>query len=144
MDIANRFLTAHGELVETILWDTGECYRRRIDMPPGTVLMTLLAGQESFRAMSVPLVTSVATFETQLTQNLFSLYRGSNGVFLVYSIADHETFSQCTSWLEEIRKHVDEHVPIMLIGNQVDRSTERAVQTSHAQAFAREFSRISN
>lgn len=98
MDIANRFLTAHGELVETLLWDT--------------------AGQETFRAMSVP------------------LYRGSNGVFLVYSIADRETFNQCTSWLEEVRKHVDEHVPIMLIGNQVDRGTERTVETSHAQAFA--------
>ena len=26
MDIVNRFLTAHGELVETVLWDTGKCY----------------------------------------------------------------------------------------------------------------------
>lgn len=100
MDIANRFLTAHGELVETILWDT--------------------AGQETFRAMSVP------------------LYRGSNGVFLVYSIADRETFNECASWLTEIRKHVDEHVPVMLIGNQIDRIAERAVETSDVQAFALE------
>jgi len=98
MDIVNRFLTTQGELVETILWDT--------------------AGQETFRAMSVP------------------LYRGSNGVFLVYSIADRETFNQCSSWLTEVRRHVDENVPIMLIGNQIDRVAERAVETSDAQAFA--------
>jgi hypothetical protein len=24
MDIASRFMTAHGELVKTVLWDTGE------------------------------------------------------------------------------------------------------------------------
>ncbi|KAF8602783.1 P-loop containing nucleoside triphosphate hydrolase protein [Ceratobasidium sp. AG-I] len=100
MDIVNRFLTAHGELVETILWDT--------------------AGQETFRAMSVP------------------LYRGSHGVFLVYSIADRETFNQCSGWLAEVRKHVDENVPVMLVGNQIDRVTERAVETSEAQAFALE------
>jgi len=100
MDITNRFMTAHGELVKTILWDT--------------------AGQEAFRAMIKP------------------LYRGANGVFLVYSIADPESFNKCASWLAEVRKQVDESVPIMLIGNQVDRAAERAVQTSDAQAYALE------
>ena len=98
MDIANRFLTAHGELVKTVLWDT--------------------AGQEAFRAMTKP------------------LYRGANGVFLVYSIADSESFHNIPEWLTEIRKHVDENVPIMLIGNQVDRVSERVVEPSEAQAFA--------
>lgn len=98
MDIANRFLTAHGELVKTVLWDT--------------------AGQEAFRAMTKP------------------LYRGANGVFLVYSIADSESFHNIPGWLTEIRENVDENVPIMLIGNQVDRVSERAVEPSEAQAFA--------
>ncbi|KAG9096603.1 hypothetical protein FRC07_010897, partial [Ceratobasidium sp. 392] len=100
MDIANRFMTAHGELVKTVLWDT--------------------AGQEAFRAMIKP------------------LYRGTNGIFLVYSIADAESFNQCASWLAEIRTNVDESVPIMLLGNQIDRAAERAVSTSDAQAFALE------
>ncbi|KAJ1309383.1 hypothetical protein OPQ81_006160 [Rhizoctonia solani] len=100
MDIANRFMTAHGELVKTVLWDT--------------------AGQEAFRAMTKP------------------LYRGAHGVFLVYSIADAESFNNCPSWLTEIRAHVDENAPIMLIGNQIDRTEERAVETSDAQAFALE------
>ncbi|CAE6525506.1 unnamed protein product [Rhizoctonia solani] len=98
MDIANRFMTAHGELVKTVLWDT--------------------AGQEAFRAMTKP------------------LYRGVHGVFLVYSIADAESFNNCPEWLTEIRAHVDENVPIMLIGNQIDRTEGRAVETSDAQAFA--------
>ncbi|CAE6533984.1 unnamed protein product [Rhizoctonia solani] len=100
MDIANRFMTAHGELVKTVLWDT--------------------AGQEAFRAMTKP------------------LYRGVHGVFLVYSIADAESFTSCSDWLTEIRGQVDEHVPIMLVGNQIDRAEARAVEASDAQAFALE------
>ncbi|CAE6430617.1 unnamed protein product [Rhizoctonia solani] len=100
MDIADRFMTAHGELVKTVLWDT--------------------AGQETFRAMTKP------------------LYRGSHGVFLVYSIADAESFNNCADWLTEIRGHVDEHAPIMLVGNQIDRAEQRAVATNDAQAFATE------
>ncbi|CCO32673.1 hypothetical protein BN14_06736 [Rhizoctonia solani AG-1 IB] len=98
MDIASRFMTAHGELVKTVLWDT--------------------AGQEAFRAMTKP------------------LYRGAHGVFLVYSVADAESFDNCLEWLTEVRAHVDEHVPVMLIGNQIDRTGERAVETKNAQAFA--------
>ncbi|QRW26764.1 Ras domain-containing protein [Rhizoctonia solani] len=99
MDIANRFMTAHGELVKTVLWDT--------------------AGQEAFRAMTKP------------------LYRGTHGVFLVYSIADTESFDKCLEWLTEVRAHVDENAPIILIGNQVDRTGERTVETNSARAFAR-------
>ncbi|KDN41194.1 hypothetical protein RSAG8_07608, partial [Rhizoctonia solani AG-8 WAC10335] len=98
MDIVNRFMTAHGELIKTVLWDT--------------------AGQETFRAMTKP------------------LYRGAHGVFLVYSIADAESFNNCSDWLTELRGHVDENVPIMLVGNQIDRAEGRAVETSDAQAFA--------
>ncbi|GAB1517040.1 Rab GTPase ypt31 [Rhizoctonia solani] len=87
MDIANRFMTAHGELVKTVLWDT--------------------AGQEAFRAMTKP-------------------------------IADTESFDKCLEWLTEVRAHVDENAPIMLIGNQVDRTGERTVETNSARAFALE------
>ncbi|KAG8790296.1 Ras- protein Rab-2A [Ceratobasidium sp. 428] len=76
------------------------------------------AGQERFRAM---------------TQ---SHYRRAHGVLLVYSIIDRRSFNQCTDWLSEIRANVDERMPIMLIGNQIDRSSERAVQTSQGQFFA--------
>lgn len=66
MDIVNRFLTTQGELVETILWDTGACFSF-LDIHFGTTLIRLLAGQETFRAMSVPLVTQIVFFKTQLT-----------------------------------------------------------------------------
>jgi GTPase SAR1 family protein len=55
----------------------------------------------------------------------------------VYSVADAESFDNCLEWLTEVRAHVDEHVPVMLIGNQIDRTGERAVETKNAQAFAR-------
>ncbi|KAG9126386.1 hypothetical protein FRC07_003601 [Ceratobasidium sp. 392] len=76
------------------------------------------AGQERFHAM---------------TQ---SHYRRAHGVFLVYSITDRRSFKQCKDWLSEIRANVEEEVPIMLVGNQIDRSAERAIPTSQGQFFA--------
>ncbi|KAB5592119.1 Ras small GTPase family Ras protein [Ceratobasidium theobromae] len=76
------------------------------------------AGEESFRTMIRP------------------FYRDTNGVFLVYSIAERRSFEQCTSWVTELRRNVDENVPIMLIGNQVDRAAERAIRYDEARAFA--------
>lgn len=78
------------------------------------------AGQERFRSLTR------------------SHYRGANGVLLVYDITDRDSFLNCAEWLVEVRRHVGENVPIMLIGNQVDRITERAVDTNEAQAFALE------
>ncbi|KAG8790294.1 Ras- protein Rab-11A [Ceratobasidium sp. 428] len=76
------------------------------------------AGQERFRSLTR------------------SYYNKAQGVFLLYSVANSESFDRCMSWLTEIRANVDERVPIMLVGNQVDRTAERTVSTSQAQRFA--------
>ncbi|KAG9073837.1 hypothetical protein FRC06_011119, partial [Ceratobasidium sp. 370] len=65
-----------------------------------------------------------------------ALTRSAQGVFLLYNIANLDSFNQCADWLAEIRARVDERIPIMLIGNQLDRTAERAVSTGQAQNFA--------
>ncbi|ELU37223.1 Ras domain-containing protein [Rhizoctonia solani AG-1 IA] len=111
MDIANRFMTAHGELVKTVLWDTG----RPITLAGCSSLMHILY-------YSWP--------------RGFSCNDQAVGVFIT-TIADTESFDKCLEWLTEVRAHVDENAPIMLIGNQVDRTGERTVETNSARAFAR-------
>ncbi|KAG8695125.1 hypothetical protein FRC08_008028 [Ceratobasidium sp. 394] len=76
------------------------------------------AGQERFRAITR------------------SYYNKAQGAFLLYNIADLDSFNRCADWLAEIRAHVDERTPIMLIGNQIDRESERAVSTSQGQNLA--------
>lgn len=65
-----------------------------------------------------------------------SYYRGTDGVILVYSVANRDTFNQCRGWLAELRRNLGELVPVILIGNQIDLKEERAVEADEAQVFA--------
>ncbi|KAG8732541.1 Ras- protein Rab-2A [Ceratobasidium sp. 423] len=76
------------------------------------------AGQEQFRSI------------------VRSHYRGADGVLLVYNITDKLSFLACGKWLEDLRAKIDEDVPIMLVGNQIDLSDLRKVETSEGEAFA--------
>ncbi|CUA71913.1 GTP-binding protein YPT31/YPT8 [Rhizoctonia solani] len=65
-----------------------------------------------------------------------SYYRRANGVFLVYSVTDRLSFLACWDWLKDLRTRVDEEVPIILVGNQIDLSQSRTVKTSEGEEFA--------
>eukprot|EP01128_Nolandella_sp_AFSM9_P000383 TRINITY_DN10542_c0_g1_i1.p1 TRINITY_DN10542_c0_g1~~TRINITY_DN10542_c0_g1_i1.p1 ORF type:complete len:233 (-),score=55.57 TRINITY_DN10542_c0_g1_i1:235-846(-) len=77
------------------------------------------AGQESFRSITR------------------SYYRGAAGALLVYDITRRETFHHLSSWLEDARKHANENMVIMLIGNKSDLDRRR-VSTEEGEQFARE------
>ena len=76
------------------------------------------AGQERYRA-----ITS-------------AYYRGAVGALLVYDISKHQTYTNVTRWLKELRDHADSNIVIMLVGNKSDLKHLRAVPTDEATAFA--------
>ena len=76
------------------------------------------AGQERYRA-----ITS-------------AYYRGAVGALLVYDISKHQTYTNVTRWLKELRDHADSNIVIMLVGNKSDLKHLRAVPTDEAKAFA--------
>ncbi|KAH7318815.1 small GTPase superfamily [Rhizoctonia solani] len=76
------------------------------------------AGQEKFRS------------------TVRSHYRGANGALLIYNVTSTRSFSACKAWLEDLRTKIDEDVPIMLVGNQIDLSGLREVQASEGKKFA--------
>jgi Ras-related protein Rab-2A len=55
---------------------------------------------------------------------------------LVYDITRRETFHHLTSWLEDARKHSNETMTIMLIGNKSDLESKRVVTYEEGQEFA--------
>ena len=61
------------------------------------------AGQESFRSI------------------IKSFYRKAACVFLVYSVANRESFKQMDSWLKEAKESSAENSVFILVGNQCDR-----------------------
>lgn len=73
------------------------------------------AGQERFRT-----ITS-------------SYYRNANGIFIVYSIDNPQSFQNVDSWLQEVSRYSDNTVKILL-GNKSD--GPRAVTTEEAQEYA--------
>ena len=76
------------------------------------------AGQERFRAITA------------------AYYRGSNGIILVYDVANNDSFDNCLHWINEVKKYAPhENIEILLVGNKCDRA-DRAVPYSIASKFA--------
>ncbi|GAB6030966.1 Ras-protein Rab-2A [Chamberlinius hualienensis] len=77
------------------------------------------AGQEEFRSITR------------------SYYRGSAGALLVYDVSKRETFNRLTKWLEDVRENSHSSTVIMLIGNKSDLQSQRKVQKSEGESFAK-------
>eukprot|EP00756_Hemistasia_phaeocysticola_P055834 Hpha_TRINITY_DN31826_c0_g1::TRINITY_DN31826_c0_g1_i1::g.29990::m.29990/K07910/RAB18; Ras-related protein Rab-18 len=80
------------------------------------------AGQERFRTLTS------------------SYYRGAQGVILVYSINDRESFTHIGTWLREVdRFKTFDDVAKLLVGNKKDLEEERKVSREEAQEVAQEY-----
>ncbi|CAI5509756.1 unnamed protein product [Closterium sp. Naga37s-1] len=81
------------------------------------------AGQERFRTLTS------------------SYYRGAQGIILVYDVTRRDTFTNLSDvWLKEIDMYstVSDCV-LMLVGNKVDKESERQVAKEEGIAFARQY-----
>merc|ERR1712032_1198944 len=79
------------------------------------------AGQDRFRS---------------ITRNYF---RGSNGIMLVFNVANLSSFKNIKKWVNQIRQTLHDDVSITLIGNKCDLEEERKVQYEEAEEIAKEF-----
>jgi len=86
---------------------------------PVTLTVSDIAGQERFRT-----ITS-------------SFYEDTKGVIIVYDICTQSTFNtELDAWIEEARRYAPDSA-IILVGNKIDRITEREVKAELAQEKAR-------
>jgi Ras-related protein Rab-7A len=81
------------------------------------------AGQERFQSLGV------------------AFYRGSDCCVLVYDITSSKSFDSLESWREEFLNQANpknpESFPFVVLGNKVDKESERRVPQTKAQAWAR-------
>ena len=63
-------------------------------------------------------------------------YRGAAGIVLVYDVTDPISFNNVTYWLKKIKKHGDENVEIILLGNKIDLINDIAVSAEEAEEVA--------
>jgi len=67
-----------------------------------------------------------------------SFYRDINGVLVVFSLSDRDSFLSCrTTWCREVDRYAPESALRFLIGNKSD--LPRAVDQARAQSLAEEF-----
>ncbi|KAL5982697.1 Ras-related protein rabc1 [Asimina triloba] len=86
-------------------------------------LSPTIAGQERFRTLTS------------------SYYRGAQGVIMVYDVTRRETFTNLSEvWAKEMDLHLSNQDCIkMLVGNKVDKESERVVSKKEGIDFAREY-----
>ncbi|KAJ1927359.1 hypothetical protein IWQ60_002991 [Tieghemiomyces parasiticus] len=78
------------------------------------------AGQERFRTLTS------------------SYYRGAQGIILVYDVSRRETFEHLDRWLNELNTYCSaQDVVKIIIGNKVDKESERAVSVQEGAEYAR-------
>ncbi len=69
-------------------------------------------------------------------RKLFPYYiNGSNGIILMYEITKIETINFLSEILHLIKKHVKRDVPILLVGNKLDRKEDRTIITDYLENF---------
>ncbi|CAA80155.1 GTP-binding protein Rheb homolog 1 [Caenorhabditis elegans] len=63
-----------------------------------------------------------------------------NGFILVYAIDDRKSFEMCSNIYEKIvRTYGDTSIPIVIVGNKTDLSTQRVVRAEEGEELARQW-----
>eukprot|EP00826_Nyctotherus_ovalis_P040281 TRINITY_DN3954_c0_g2_i4.p2 TRINITY_DN3954_c0_g2~~TRINITY_DN3954_c0_g2_i4.p2 ORF type:complete len:220 (-),score=81.96 TRINITY_DN3954_c0_g2_i4:170-829(-) len=65
-------------------------------------------------------------------------YKEAHGVILVYDITDKDSFAALRYWLDDLEMHGNKLEQRVIVGNKIDRETDREVSSSEAKRFAGE------
>ncbi|MEM2134514.1 MAG: Rab family GTPase [Candidatus Jordarchaeaceae archaeon] len=118
--ITHRFV--HGVFIEGYKGaDFTRISNRELDVGGRCVSLSIfeIGGQEKFR----------------FGENI--LYKGSDGVILVFDITSEESFESLGDWFGQIRSSLDKEVPLILVGNKYDLAVFRRVPREKAVDYAR-------
>ncbi|XP_023567334.1 ras-related protein Rab-26 isoform X2 [Octodon degus] len=77
------------------------------------------AGQERFRSVT------------------HAYYRDAHALLLLYDVTNKTSFDNIQAWLTEIQEYAQDDVVLMLLGNKVDSTQERAVKREDGEKLAK-------
>ena len=121
------FLTRYADnsFQESVLSTIGVDYKlKNVQLDDGRTVKLQIwdtAGQDRFRSIAK------------------NYYKGANGIVVVFSVIDKESFKNVRTWISQIKEEVDEKVTIILVGNKIDREDARVVSKEKGQELAKEF-----
>jgi len=122
VDFKLKHVVVNKQRLKLALWDTGTHHGGTAWLHTPWTLTHLPAGQERFRTLTS------------------SYYRGAQGLVFVYDITRPESFANLREvWLREVEMYATLPDAVKLvIGNKLDRESERAVSRADGVAFARQ------
>lgn len=96
----------------------GPCATKKLRVASTLVQLSLwdTAGQEEYHALA-PMY-----------------YRDASSAVLVYDITDTDSYNKVKKWVKELRKVVDDNIPIAIVGNKIDLERNRHVNAKEAAA----------
>lgn len=65
-------------------------------------------------------------------------YRNANCAVVVYDITQASSLTRAKAWVKELQHQANENIIIALAGNKLDLEASRAVESSLAEAYAKE------
>jgi small GTP-binding protein len=68
-----------------------------------------------------------------------SQFKGSDGIIIIYDVTDKKSFDNVSIWMNHIKENSESGVEIMLVGNKIDRTSERQVQSDDGQALSQKY-----
>ncbi|XP_020548759.1 ras-related protein RABC2a isoform X2 [Sesamum indicum] len=101
-----------------------------------SLLLSFISNCQQFPLDISPTIAGQERFGTLIS----SYYRGAHGIILVYDVTRRETFTSLSkTWTKELELYCNNPDCIkILVGNKVDRESERAVTTEEGLALALE------
>ena len=119
----NRYV--NNIFIENCLSTLGMDYiLKNIPMKDGSIVKLKIwdtVGQERYKAVSK------------------SFYQGAHAIILIFSVIDKKTFGNIHNWINQLKKEVNEKVPLILVGNKIDCEEKRVINKLDAEKLANEF-----
>lgn len=64
-------------------------------------------------------------------------YRGADGIVVLFDVTNQESFRHLEGWLSEVNRYASpDNTKRILVGNKVDKSSERVISLESAKVFA--------
>jgi small GTP-binding protein len=77
-----------------------------------------------------------ASYSRQSRETMVNYFKGTHCFGIVYDLLDYSTVETVPSWIQIIREKCGEEVPLVLIGNKLDKQGNRAVAKDSIQKYA--------
>ena len=63
-------------------------------------------------------------------------FKGTDGVILIYSINNKDSFDDLQDWLQMLKEEIPNEIPIFLVGNKNDLEEQRKIKIEQGADFA--------